>query len=77
MFELSIHISPFDLSRHEVEIDCPLCTLHNWATFGQIQRREVLICRGCHSNIFLEDHLGSTQRSIKIINDAFKQFGSI
>ena len=75
MFEISFHMDPFDLSRHEIEIDCPLCKLHNWTTFGAVQRREFLICRGCHSNILLEDHLGSGQRAIKSINDVFKQFG--
>ena len=75
MFEIDFQITMPDFSRHEIEIDCPLCELHNWVTFGQVQRREFLICRGCHSNIFLEDHLGSVQRSIKNIENTLKQFG--
>lgn len=77
MIELSFEITIPDFSRHELEVECPLCDLHNWTTFGQVQRRDFLICRGCNCNIFLEDHLGSVQRSIKGIEKALRQLGKL
>lgn len=77
MFDISFQFTMPDFSRQEIEVNCPLCELHNWATLGQIQRREFLICRGCHSNVFLEDHLGSVRRSVEGIEKALKQFGEL
>jgi transposase-like protein len=69
---ISFNIPNFD--RKEIEIDCPLCKLGNWVQLGQIKRREYLVCRGCHSNIHLEDHLGGVQRVTKKLNNMFKDF---
>ena len=56
-----------NLDRCEVEIECPICRLHSWVRLGEIRRRDFLICRGCHANILLEDHLGSLQKIIRTI----------
>ena len=63
-----------DFSKHEIEIDCPSCKLGNWTTLGAIKRRDYIICRGCHSNILLDDNLGGVQRFLSKMNNIFKDF---
>jgi len=75
MFELSISVSIPDFDKHPVEVDCPYCKLHTWVTMGEIRRRDISICRGCHRNIILEDYLGSFQRSIRNIQNQLRNFG--
>ncbi|WP_157608174.1 hypothetical protein [Teredinibacter turnerae] len=73
--KISINVTIPDFDRKEIEIDCPLCKLGNWVQLGQIKRREYLVCRGCHSNIHLQDHLGGVQRATNALNNIFKGFG--
>ena len=72
--KLSITVTTPNFDRKEIEIDCPLCKLGNWVQLGQIKRREYLVCRGCHSNIHLQDHLGGIERVTKTLNNMFKGF---
>jgi len=72
--EISFEFSVPNFDRKEIEIDCPKCKLGNWAQLGQIKRREYLICRGCHLNILLEDHLGSVQMALNKLNRIFEGF---
>jgi hypothetical protein len=75
MLKLSISVNVPNFDRKEIEIDCPLCRLGNWVQLGQIKRREYLVCRGCYSNIHLQDHLGGVQRATKLLNNnMFKGF---
>jgi hypothetical protein len=74
MLGISIKIEMPDFDRHEIEIDCPVCKLGNWVKLGEIRRREYSICRGCHSNIFLEDHMGGIQRFTRQLIKIFKDF---
>lgn len=74
MFNTSIKVDMPDFDRHEIEIDCPLCRLGNWTTLGAIRRRDYLVCRGCHSNILLEGHLGSVHRFTAQFKNMFKEF---
>ena len=74
MIDFSIKIDIPDFDRQEIEIDCPVCKLGNWAKLGEIRRRDYLICRGCHVNILLEDHLGGVQRFIDKMKNIFKDF---
>lgn len=74
MFEISVNFETSNFDRHEIEIDCPICKLGNWAKLGEIRRRDYLICRGCYSNILLEDHLGGVQKFINQMNNMFKEF---
>jgi len=72
--KLSINIEIPNFDRKEIEIDCPACRLGSWVKLGEIKRRDYLVCRGCHSNIHLQDHSAGVQRITKKINDMFKGF---
>jgi transposase-like protein len=69
MLEVSITWDIPNFDKEEIDIQCPICKLENPVQFGEIRRRECIICRGCHSNIFLEDHLGTIHRFIKSIDN--------
>ncbi len=75
MFSISLHINIPDFDRIPIEIDCPICGLHTWVTIGEVRRRDFTICRGCHANIMLEDHLGSVHRSFRNIQHTLETFG--
>ena len=62
MFSLELKVEMPDFDKYRLEVPCPLCKLHTWVTLGEIRRQEMTICRGCHVNIYLEDHLGQIQR---------------
>jgi hypothetical protein len=54
-----------DLSKHKVDLICPSCKFINPVTLKQVKIRDVIICRGCKSNIQLQDHLNSVRKSLK------------
>jgi len=59
-FSLKVNIP--DLDRLSIEVECPMCQLHTWVRLGEFRRRDFVICRGCHANIVLADHLGGLHR---------------
>lgn len=59
------------LGRKRIEVPCPQCNLHTWVTFAEILRRDFTVCRGCHANILLEDHLGAVKNAVRRIDAAF------
>jgi hypothetical protein len=65
MISISIKVQIPDFDRISTEVPCPRCGLHTWVKLGEIRRRDFAICRGCHANILLEDHLGGVQRFIR------------
>jgi len=75
MFSISIEVNLPEFDKIPIEVPCPICELHTWVTLGSIRRRDFAICRGCHTNILLEDHLGSVHRTIKNIEGVFKDIG--
>lgn len=75
MVSISIQVDIPNFDRVPIEIPCPICELHTWVTIGEIRRRDFTICRGCHANILLEDHLGSMHRSIRQLEKALKSLG--
>ena len=70
-FSLKIINIP-DLDRHQIEVQCPVCLLHMWVNLGEFRRRDFVICRGCHANILLEDHLGQVHRSVRDFEQMLK-----
>lgn len=74
MFKITLKITLPELNRYPIEIQCPRCELHNWVTLAEVVRRDYVICRGCHANILLIDHLGSFQRFIHDFEKAFKDW---
>jgi hypothetical protein len=61
-----------DLDRHPIEVKCPVCQLHTWAKLGEVRRRDFVICRGCHANILLDDHLGQVHRFVRSFEEMLK-----
>lgn len=62
---------PLNLGRHQVEIPCPRCRLHTWIAINDVLNHNVLICRGCHATLLLNDNLGSLHRSVRSLDSAF------
>ena len=75
MFSIEMSIEAPDFDKHTIEIQCPYCELHTWVRLGEIRRREITICRGCHANIRLEDHMGQFQRFIRKFEKMISNFG--
>jgi len=74
MIEIKVMGSTINFDKHEHEIECPHCRLETWISFGEIMRNDFIICRGCHANIILEDHLGDFKKGIKTIENLLKNF---
>lgn len=51
-----------DLDSIRVEVDCPECSFSNPVTIGQVRLRRTVICRGCHSNLDLQDSLNTVRK---------------
>ena len=73
-----------DIDRIETEAACPRCDFYYGFTFQQVRLRDVIICRGCHSNIRLDDHLNtfrkaraSIDRSMRELEESLRSFGGI
>jgi len=75
MISISFKVNIPDFDSIPIEVPCPICGLHTWVTIGAIRRRDFAICRGCHANILLEDHLGSFQRFTRKTERILKNFG--
>lgn len=54
-----------DLGKQKIEITCPKCNFANPVSLKQIQIRDVIICRGCKSNIQLHDYLNTVKKTLK------------
>ncbi|MEN3313735.1 MAG: hypothetical protein V7645_3064 [Actinomycetota bacterium] len=65
MFSIKVTGSFRSLERHEFEVPCPRCSLHTWVSLRLVLRRDVAVCRGCHANILLIDHLGAVQQMVR------------
>ncbi len=58
----------FDLNKHKVEITCPICRFLNPVTLKQVKICSIIICRGCKSNIQLQDHFNTVKKALKSMN---------
>lgn len=71
----------FDIDSFEVEIDCPRCLFVNPMWIKQARVRDVIICRGCKSNIQLDDGMNSVRKARQDVRRAFdalqRQIGQI
>jgi len=59
-----------DFDKHEIEVQCPVCSFYNPIWLKQARLRDVIICRGCKSNIHLDDQMNETRKAIKSIRRA-------
>jgi hypothetical protein len=59
-----------NLDRHSFEFPCPKCSFYNSATVRQVRLRDILICRGCKTNLQLDDYMNSFRKSRERIQTA-------
>lgn len=62
-----------DLDSHEIEFQCPRCNFYNKIWLKQARLRDVVICRGCKSNIRLDDQMNETRKAIRSIRRAMNE----
>lgn len=66
MFGIGIHIEmegDLDIDSHEVDIECPRCRFSNPIWIKQARLRDTIICRGCKSNIRLDDGMNTVRKA--------------
>ena len=54
-----------DIDGFEVEIECPRCDFANPIWMRQARLRDVVICRGCKSNIQLDDQMNTVRKAFQ------------
>lgn len=59
-----------DVNKHEVDFQCPNCNFYNSIQIKQACLRDVVICRGCKSNIRLDDQMNETRKAVRSIRRA-------
>jgi hypothetical protein len=64
----------FNLDKVRTEIKCPRCRFLNRIWLKQIRLHDVIICRGCKSNISLTDEFNSVKKAKQ---DREKRFKSL
>lgn len=63
-----------NLDNHNIEFQCPSCKFYNNIQLKQVRLRDVIICRGCKSNIRLDDLMNETKKAIRSIRRAMNEF---
>jgi hypothetical protein len=63
----------FDLDRMTLDVPCPQCRFESSIFYRQARLRDVIICRGCKTNIGLDDHMNECRKARKQINQAITQ----
>ncbi len=61
------------LDMFEVEIECPGCGFANPIWLGQARLRDVVICRGCKSNIQLDDSMNTVRKAHQSIRRSMRE----
>jgi hypothetical protein len=54
-------VPDFTIDFAEIEFPCPRCRFFNPIWIKQARVRDVIICRGCKSNIQLDDQMNSVR----------------
>lgn len=62
-----------DIDKHEIEFPCPRCNFYNKIRIIQARLRDVIICRGCKSNIILDDHMNEVKKATRSIRRAMNE----
>ena len=76
MFDLGLHIDikgDMDIDSFEVEIECPRCGFYNPIWMKQARLRDTVICRGCKSNIHLDDSMNTVRKAKRNILEQFRK----
>jgi hypothetical protein len=74
-------MSGFTIDFAKVDIPCPRCAFFNPIFIRQARLRDVIICRGCKSNIQLDDHMNEVrvaERQIRrAVDGLMRSLGSL
>jgi hypothetical protein len=62
-----------NLDAFEVNVDCPRCHFSNPIWIKQARLRDVIICRGCKSNIQLDDSMNTVRMGVRSVNSALNR----
>jgi hypothetical protein len=66
----------FSLDKHTIEFACPHCGFYNSIFYIQARLRDVIICRGCKSNIQLDDHMNECRKARQSLRRALRNMES-
>ena len=62
------------IDRFTVSTACPRCHFENPFTFKQARLQDVIICRGCKSNIQLHDQMNECKKAARSIERTMQEF---
>jgi len=62
-----------NLDRSKLEIQCPRCSFFNPIRYRDARLRDVVICRGCKSNIQLDDHMNECRKARRVVEQAMAE----
>lgn len=65
-----------DLDSASLEIQCPECSFYSQIKYRDARLRDVIICRGCKTNIQLDDHMNECRKARKAMATALSDFQS-
>jgi len=69
------------IDKETIEFPCPSCGFYNAIFFKQAILRDVTICRGCKSNIQLDDYMNECRKAEhsirKCIQELEKSLGKL
>jgi len=66
----------FNLDKFEFDVKCPRCQFIVKILYRDARLREVLICRGCKSNIQLDDSMNECRKARRQVNEAMAALNS-
>lgn len=62
-----------ELSGYSFDFRCPRCGFYNPATLRQVRIRAVVICRGCKSNVHLNDRMNECRMAFRKVQALVRQ----
>ncbi len=62
-----------NLDNESIEFPCPRCGFYNAIFFRQARLRDVVICRGCKSNIQLDDRMNECRKAERAFRKAMQE----
>jgi len=62
-----------NLDNQTIEFPCPRCGFYNAIFFKQARLRDIVICRGCKSNIQLDDQMNECRKAERSVRKAMQE----
>ena len=61
------------IDNETIEFPCPRCGFYNTIFFKQARLRDIVICRGCKSNIKLDDQMNECRKAERSIRKSIQE----